>query len=62
MNEITILLLAGVLSLACVGVYLFGKRRNIDLFKCCGKRGFFVSLILIVFETIILFKRGVDFN
>ena len=60
MEIITIELIFGLVILS-IGAYFIGKKKNISLINSIGKRGFFISLILLVFETFILIKRGIDF-
>ncbi|MDD5193410.1 MAG: hypothetical protein PHF67_02375 [Candidatus Nanoarchaeia archaeon] len=62
MNIFSLELLFTFLVLFCVGAYYIGKKKNIVLLKSLGQRGFFVSLALLIFETLVMIKRGMVFD
>jgi hypothetical protein len=60
MNAIQIEVLLFIIFILCGGIYMLGRKKNIDLLRCLGKKGFLLSLVLIIAEGFILVKRGFE--
>ncbi len=60
MNAIQIEVLLFIIFILCGGIYLIGRKKNIDLLRCVGKKGFLLSLVLMIVESFILMRRGFE--
>ncbi len=60
MNAIQIELLLFIILIICGGAYMIGRKKNINVLRCVGVKGFLISLVLIIVEGFLLLRRGFD--
>jgi hypothetical protein len=60
MNIIQIEILLFIILIICGGIYMLGRKKNINILRCVGLKGFLISLVLIIVEGFLLLRRGAD--